>query len=71
MPNGDQAILIINICESPRDIDIPLSLLGLSVSATVYDVYEHEFLPAISGSLTVKGLASHDSFFVRLNDQSL
>lgn len=67
LPGGDQAVLVINICETARDIDVPLSSLGLSGSAAVYDVYKHESLPSISGSLTVKGLASHDSYFVRLS----
>jgi hypothetical protein len=66
MPDGTEAVLVINLSEQAQDVSVALKDLGLGDLATVYNLYTHAAEADVSTTLEVKGLASHDSVFYKL-----
>eukprot|EP00005_Dracoamoeba_jomungandri_P000161 CAMPEP_0174253276 /NCGR_PEP_ID=MMETSP0439-20130205/2647_1 /TAXON_ID=0 /ORGANISM="Stereomyxa ramosa, Strain Chinc5" /LENGTH=378 /DNA_ID=CAMNT_0015334217 /DNA_START=162 /DNA_END=1298 /DNA_ORIENTATION=+ len=61
--DGTQAVLFVNLGSGTTDIEVRLTKLGLG-DVKVRNIWEHKDEGQVSGSYTVKGLASHDSKFV-------
>ena len=66
MPDGGQAVLVINLSNAPLDLKVALSDVGLPAAASVKarDVWAHADLGTVSGTWTITALQAHDSQFV-------
>lgn len=69
MPAGGQAVLVINLGGSPVDVSVDLSAIGLKggKATSARDIWAGKDVGSVTGTWTVKALASHDSAFVRFS----
>ena len=69
-PNKAVAVLFLsNEDTNPVDIEVQLSDLGISGTATVRDIWKRAAAGTASGALKVSNLAAHDSQFFLLTPQ--
>eukprot|EP01047_Picozoa_sp_COSAG01_P002310 COSAG01_NODE_60_length_29981_cov_23.262533_35_plen_94_part_00 len=67
MPNGGQAVLVINRSDGPVSVTLALQELGLGATARARDVWGRRDLGTVRGTWEVGELASHDSALVRFS----
>jgi len=71
-PRGGEAVLVINLSDSPVDVAISFSELGMDGVSSVTDVWTgRPVRPGSSDGLDLMGLGPHDSVFYVLTPETL
>jgi alpha-galactosidase len=70
LTGGDEAVLLVNTGETPTDITVDLTALGLDGSRHVRDVWAHSDVGAFTGAYTASSVAPHASALIRVAGHS-
>jgi mannan endo-1,4-beta-mannosidase len=66
LANGDEAVLLVNAGESPADLTVNLTALGLAGTRQLRDAWAHTNLGAFTGTYTASNVVPHASVLLRV-----
>jgi len=64
LPNGVQAVFVVNRSEKPVTITVPLAALGVADGVKVYDIWGKDDSGTLEEHWVIENLQPHDSTFV-------